>query len=77
MNSTTAGRINPNNTNLTYGQLAQTNAEKLMTIASQYAAAGNQTPSNLAHLRADQIVGQWRDSTYGEFLIRFPVVCYA
>ena len=61
-----AGSINPNNTGFTYGQLAQVNAEKLMGIAGQYAAEGNQTVDNLAHLRKDQIVGQWRDSTYGQ-----------
>ena len=64
--STPAGNINLNNTNLTYGQLAQINAEKLMDIAGQFAADGNQTAENLARLKADQIVGQWRDSTYGE-----------
>ena len=63
--STTAGTINPANANLTYSHLAQLTAEKLMTIAAQYASPGNQTSANLAHLKSDQIVGQWRDSTYG------------
>ncbi|KAK4691518.1 hypothetical protein P7C71_g5497, partial [Lecanoromycetidae sp. Uapishka_2] len=61
----TAGRVNPNNTGLTYGDLALLNAAKLMTIAGTYAAEGNQTVENLAHLKSGQIVGQWRDSTYG------------
>ena len=63
--STTAGTINPANANLTYSHLAQLTAEKLMNIAAQYASPGNQTSTNLAHLKPDQIVGQWRDSTYG------------
>lgn len=61
----TAGTINPANKNLTYAQLALLNAEKLMAIAGQYAAQGSQTIDNLAYLKSDQIVGQWRDSTYG------------
>lgn len=64
--STPAGSIDPTNTNLTYGQLALINAEKIMSIASRFAAEGNQTMENLAHLKEDQIVGEWRDSTYGE-----------
>ena len=61
----TAGTVNPANKGLTYGQLALLNAAKIMAIAGQYAAEGNQTIENLAHLKVDQIVGQWRDSTYG------------
>jgi len=63
--NTTAGKIDPNNTGLTYSDLALLNAEKLMAIAGRYAAEGNQTIDNLAHLKSDQIVGEWRDSTYG------------
>ena len=63
---TPAGKVNPANNNLTYGQLALISAEKIMGIAGRFAAKGNQTIENLAHLKADQIVGEWRDSTYGE-----------
>ena len=63
--STPAGRVNPANSNLTYGQLVLITAEKIMGIAGRFAAKGNQTIENLAHLKADQIVGEWRDSTYG------------
>lgn len=63
--ATQAGLIDPANKNLTWGDQANTNAEKLMSIASQFAVPGNQTKANLAQLKADQIVGQWRDSTYG------------
>ena len=64
--STPAGSSDPANKNLTYSQLALLNAEKIMGIASRFAADGNQTIENLAHLKADQIVGEWRDSTYGK-----------
>ena len=63
--NTMAGTVDPANKGLTYAQLALINAEKIMAIAGQYAASGNQTIANLAHLKADQIVGEWRDSTYG------------
>ena len=62
---TEAGTINPTNKNLTWGQLALINAEKIMAVADRFAAEGNQNMENLAHLKEDQIVGQWRDSTYG------------
>ena len=62
---TNAGSINPSNKNLTWADLALLNAEKIMAIAGRFAADGNQTIENLAHLKSDQIVGQWRDSTYG------------
>jgi hypothetical protein len=65
--STKAGSINPANRGFTYGQLALVSAEKIMGIAGRFAAPGNQTIENLAHLKADQIVGEWRDSTYGMF----------
>ena len=63
--STPAGSVNPANKNLTWADLALLNAEKIMAIAGRFAASGNQTIDNLAHLKSDQIVGQWRDSTYG------------
>lgn len=56
----------PSNRNLTWGDLALVNAEKIMDIAGSFAAEGNQTISNLAHLKEGELVGQWRDSTYGE-----------
>ena len=63
VSSTSAGKVNPSNSNSTYGRLALLNAEKVMAIAAQFAAEGNQTVENLAALRADQVAGQWRDST--------------
>ena len=63
--STPAGNVNPANKGLTYGQLLGINANKLMKIAGPFASQGGQKVQNLAHLKSDQIVGQWRDSTYG------------
>lgn len=58
-----AGSIDVQNRNLTYQELALINAEKIMNITAAFAR--NQTAANLIHLKSDQIVGQWRDSTYG------------
>src|SRR5258708_1530220 len=55
----------PANSKLTYKQLAQMNAHKIVTLAAPFAASGNQTIDNFMHLKDGQIVGQWRDSTYG------------
>ncbi|RDL30331.1 Glycogen debranching enzyme [Venustampulla echinocandica] len=55
----------PVNSNLTYKQLAQVNAEKIVNLSAPFAAQGNQTKENLMHLKDGQIVGEWRDSTYG------------
>ena len=63
--STAAGSINPANKGLTYGQLLGINAAKIVNLATPFAAPGGQVMKNLAHLKEDQIVGQWRDSTYG------------
>lgn len=60
-----AGAFTSANQNLTYGQLLGINAAKLMRIAAPFAAPGGQKIQNLAHLKNGQIVGQWRDSTYG------------
>ena len=45
--------------------LALTNAEKIITTSAPFVASGNQTVDNLIHLKDGQIVGEWRDSTYG------------
>lgn len=36
-----------------------------MKLAAPFAAEGGQTKANLLHLKEGQIVGEWRDSTYG------------
>jgi hypothetical protein len=61
--NTTAGSINPANANLTWGNLALISSEKVMRLARPF--FHNQTKENLIHLNEGQVVGQWRDSTYG------------
>lgn len=53
------------NQGLTYGQLAQINAEGIMNRTAAFASPGGQVRENLIHLEEGEIVGQWRDSTYG------------
>lgn len=57
--------VNPDNAGLTYEQLALATMLKIMNITAPFAQEGGQTEENLIHLKEDQIVGQWRDSTYG------------
>lgn len=66
LHSIEAGKENPANKGLTYGETALKNAEKIMELAGRYAAKDNQTTANLVHLKDDIIVGEWRDSTYGK-----------
>lgn len=63
--STTAGSFSPANRGLTYRQLATINAERVMRLAAPFAGKNNQTKDNLVHLKQGQVVGEWRDSTYG------------
>ena len=37
-----------------------------MEIGAKFVATNNQTIDNLEHIKDGQIVGQWRDSTYGD-----------
>ncbi|KAF2101396.1 glycogen debranching enzyme [Rhizodiscina lignyota] len=53
------------NKGLTYADTARITAEKIMNTSAPFAASGGQTKGNLVHLKEGQIVGQWRDSTYG------------
>ncbi|KAB2576793.1 hypothetical protein DBV05_g4550 [Lasiodiplodia theobromae] len=57
--------VNPGNQGLKYGDLALMTAEKIMNISTPFASIGGQVKENLIHLKEDQVVGQWRDSTYG------------
>ncbi|KAF3393900.1 hypothetical protein F1880_005226 [Penicillium rolfsii] len=61
--NTSAGLINAENQNLTWGQLSLINAERIMRLARPFAK--NQTKENLIHLKDGQVVGEWRDSEYG------------
>ncbi|KAB8343274.1 hypothetical protein FH972_022862 [Carpinus fangiana] len=49
----------------TYVSLAHLTAARIMAIAEPFAGSNNQTLENLAHLRPGEVVGEWRDSTYG------------
>ena len=51
------------NSGLTYAQLAQFTAEKIMRIAAPFASS--QVKENLIHLDANEQVGEWRDSNNG------------
>lgn len=51
------------NKGLTYSELAQLTAEKIMRIASPFAES--QVKSNLIHLKDGESVGEWRDSNDG------------
>jgi len=53
------------NEGMKYGELARINAEHIMNSSIAFAQPGGQKQGNLVHLLADQIVGDWRDSTYG------------
>jgi hypothetical protein len=53
------------NGNLTYAQLALIAVERIMKLTAPFAAPGGQTKDNMIHLKENQIVGEWRDSTYG------------
>jgi hypothetical protein len=67
---TRAGAINVGNLNLTWGDLGFATASKIMNITAAFEQ--NQTVDNLIALKPDQIVGQWRDSTYGLANGRIP-----
>jgi hypothetical protein len=61
----TQATVAPGNEGLTYAELALINAEKIMNTSAPFAADGGQIKDNLIHLKEGQIVGEWRDSTYG------------
>lgn len=48
-----------------YADLAQLTAEKIMNLTAPFASNGGQTKHNLIHLKEGEVVGEWRDSTYG------------
>jgi hypothetical protein len=61
----TSATLDFGNRGLTYGELALTNAEGIMNRTAAFAQENGQTQANLIHLTSGEIVGQWRDSTYG------------
>ncbi|OAQ57579.1 glycogen debranching enzyme [Pochonia chlamydosporia 170] len=68
--ATKAGVVNIDNKNLTWGQLAYISAQKIMNITAAFEK--NQSVGNLIHLKDGEVVGQWRDSTYGIANARIP-----
>lgn len=68
--ATKAGAVNVDNKNLTWGQLAYISAQKIMNITAAFEK--NQSVANLIHLKDGEVVGQWRDSTYGIANARIP-----
>jgi len=63
MLSREAGSIDMANENMTYADLALSNAQKIVNHTAPF--VDNQTIENLLHLKEGEVVGQWRDSTYG------------
>lgn len=61
----TKATVDPDNAGLSYADLARISAEKIMNICAPFAAPGGQAQENLIHLKEGQVVGEWRDSTYG------------
>lgn len=68
--STKAGAINVQNQNLSWGNLSYIGAQKIMNLTEGFEK--NQTVANLIHLKENELVGQWRDSTYGLANGRIP-----
>ncbi|CAH0024692.1 unnamed protein product [Clonostachys rhizophaga] len=68
--SAKAGSIDSENKNLTWGDLSYIGAQKIMNMTKAF--ADNSTVENLMHLKESEIVGQWRDSTYGLANGRIP-----
>ncbi|BFZ61702.1 hypothetical protein YB2330_002777 [Saitoella coloradoensis] len=61
--TTATNTTNPANANQTYQSLIIRNAQLIMNSTAPFVST--QSKDNLIHLREGQIVGQWRDSTYG------------
>jgi hypothetical protein len=61
----TEASIDPDNAGLSYEDVARISAEKIVNITAAFAQPGGQIEENLIHLKEGQIVGEWRDSTYG------------
>ncbi|KAJ6441200.1 MFS multidrug transporter [Purpureocillium lavendulum] len=68
--STRAGAVDEQNSNLTWGDLSYATASKIMNLTAAFET--DQTVDNLVHLKEGEVVGQWRDSTYGLANGRIP-----
>jgi len=67
---TKAGEVDVANRNLTWGELSYINAQKIMNITRAFEE--EQDVKNLIQLKKGELVGQWRDSTYGLANGRIP-----
>ncbi|KAM6504711.1 hypothetical protein FSOLCH5_015211 [Fusarium solani] len=65
-----AGEINVQNQGLSWGHLSYIAAQKIMNITEAFEK--KQSIENLIHLKENELVGQWRDSTYGLANGRIP-----
>ena len=63
--STPAGKVDPANKGLTWGDLFIILAQKIMNETTAFALPGGQTRENLIHLKPGMETGMWRDSIYG------------
>ncbi|KAL5590520.1 hypothetical protein FOBRF1_014077 [Fusarium oxysporum] len=68
--STKAGEVDVENRNLTWGNLSYINAQKIINITAAFEK--EQSVKNLIQLKKGELVGQWRDSTYGLANGRIP-----
>ncbi|RGP69179.1 hypothetical protein FSPOR_4894 [Fusarium sporotrichioides] len=68
--STKAGEVDIENLNLTWGNLSYINAQKIMNITEPFEK--DQAVRNLIQLKDGELVGQWRDSSYGLANGRIP-----
>ncbi|GJN82877.1 glycogen debranching enzyme [Purpureocillium lilacinum] len=68
--NTRAGSVDVANSNLTWRDLSYATARKIMNLTAAFET--NQTVDNLVHLKDGEVVGQWRDSTYGLANGRIP-----
>lgn len=65
-----AGGIDVENLNLIWGNLSYIGAQKIMNLTQAF--EDTQTVENLIRLKENELVGQWRDSTYGLANGRIP-----
>ncbi|KAG8623784.1 hypothetical protein KVT40_008760 [Elsinoe batatas] len=63
--STPAGKVDPKNKGLKWGDLFKILANRILNQTAPFAAEGGQTRENLIHLKPGMETGVWRDSTYG------------
>ncbi|QPC70387.1 hypothetical protein HYE68_001139 [Fusarium pseudograminearum] len=68
--NTKAGDVDVENRNLTWGNLSYINAQKIMNITKAFEK--EQAVKNLIQLKKGELVGQWRDSSYGLANGRIP-----